>query len=221
MGMTDLTYIERHAPENTPSQPPLSEQPSIHPWADVRKSSLGPWTAVGPRTDVHETTMGAYSYVVNDSDLIYTEVGKFCSIAAHVRVNPGNHPTWRASQHHFQYRAANYQLGEDEATFFDWRRSDKVAIGHDVWIGHGAIILAGVSIGNGSVIGAGAVVSKDVAPYTIVGGVPAKPIRKRFEPDIANALEALAWWNWPHDKVKIALDDFRALDVKQFIDKYS
>ena len=219
--MSDLTYIERHQPEGIPPQPPLSEKPSIHPWADVRTSSLGPWTAVGPRTDVHESTMGAYSYIVNDSDMIYSEIGKFCSIAAHVRINPGNHPTWRASQHHFQYRAANYQLGDDEAGFFDWRRQDKVTIGHDVWIGHGAIILAGVTIGAGSVIGAGAVVSKDVAPYMIVGGVPARPIRRRFEPDIARALTALAWWDWSHDKVKTALDDFRALDVEAFIEKYA
>jgi phosphonate metabolism protein (transferase hexapeptide repeat family) len=218
--MTDLHYIERHAPENTPPQPPLSEQPSIHPWADVRKSSLGPWTAVGPRTDVHETTMGAYSYVVNDSDLIYSEVGKFCSIAAHVRINPGNHPTWRASQHHFQYRAANYRLGEDEAEFFSWRRQHRVTIGHDVWIGHGAIILAGVTIGTGSIVGAGAVVSKDVEPYTIVGGVPAKPIRKRFAPEIADALQALAWWDWPHEKIEETLDDIRALTAESFVQKY-
>ncbi len=218
--MSDLSYIERYAPENMPPQPPLCEKPSIHPWADVRKSSLGPWTAVGARTDVHETEMGAYSYVVNDSSIIYSTIGKFCSIAARVRINPGNHPTWRASQHHFQYRAANYQLGEDEAAFFDWRRNDKVVIGHDVWIGHGAIILAGVTIGHGSVIGAGAVVSKDVAPYTIVGGVPAKPIRRRFTQKTADALQALGWWDWPHEKVKTALDDFRALSAEAFIQKY-
>ncbi|NJO38662.1 MAG: chloramphenicol acetyltransferase, partial [Rhizobiales bacterium] len=153
--MDDLQLIECHQPENTPPQPPLGEAPSLHPWADVRNSWLGPWTAVGPRTEVIETRMGAYSYVVNDSDIIYSEIGKFCSIAAHVRINPGNHPTWRASQHHFQYRASSYGLGEDDAGFFDWRRARKVTIGHDVWIGHGAILLAGVTIGTGSVVGAG------------------------------------------------------------------
>ena len=163
--------------------------------------------------------MGAYSYVVNDSDIIDSEIGNFCSIAAHVRINPGNHPTWRASQHHFQYRAANYQLGEDEAAFFDWRRNDKVVIGHDVWIDHGAIILAGATIGNGSVVGAGPVVSKDVAPYTIVGGVAAKAIRRRFPQKTSEDLQALAWWDWPHEKVKAALDDFRALSADAFIQK--
>jgi phosphonate metabolism protein (transferase hexapeptide repeat family) len=218
--MSDLHYIDRHDPENTPPQPPLGEKPSLHPWACIRNSALGPWTAVGPRSNVSETQMSAYSYVVNDSDIIYSDIGKFCSIAAHVRINPGNHPAWRASQHHFQYRAASYRLGDDEAGFFDWRREQKVSIGHDVWIGHGAIVLAGVRVGNGSVIGAGAVVSKIVEPYSIVAGVPAKPIRRRFETGVANALEALAWWDWPHDTIRVALDDFRTLDVDAFIEKY-
>jgi len=213
----DLMVIARHQAEGMPPQPPLGETPSIHPFATVRDSAFGPWTAVGPRTDVSETTMGAYSYVVNDSDIIYSDIGKFCSIAAHVRINPGNHPTWRASQHHFLYRAASYALGEDEAAFFDWRRQHKVTIGHDVWIGHGAILLAGVTIGTGSVVGAGAVVSKDVDPYTIVGGVPAKRIRKRFTDEIAQALLDLAWWDWPREKLKTTLDDFRKLDINTFI----
>lgn len=218
--MDDLIYIERHEPEGTPPQPPLGETPSIHPFADVRKSRLGPWTMVGPRTHVVETTMGAYSYVVNDSNIIYADIGKFCSIAAHVRINPGNHPTWRASQHHFQYRASSYDLGHDEAGFFNWRREHQVTIGHDVWIGHGTILLAGVTIGNGSVVGAGAVVSKDVDPYTIVAGVPAKPIRRRFETEVADGLAGLSWWDWPHDALQAALDDFRTLGVDAFIEKY-
>lgn len=217
--MDDLTYIEDHELESAP-QPPLGEQPSIHPLAHIRKSAFGPWTMVGPRTIAIETTMGAFSYVVNDSSIIYSDIGKFCSIAAHVRINPGNHPTWRASQHHFQYRASSYGLGEDEVGFFDWRREHGVTIGHDVWIGHGAIILAGVTIGNGSVVGAGAVVSKNVEGYTIVAGVPAKPIRRRFDCDVVEALEALAWWHWPQDKVKDALEDFRHLSVEAFIERY-
>ncbi len=95
---------------------------------------------------------------------------------------------WRASQSHFTYRASAYFPGEeDEHEFFAWRRAHHVTIGNDVWIGHGAIVLAGRSIGDGAVIAGGAVVTKDVAPYTIVGGNPARPIRPRFPAEIADA----------------------------------
>ncbi|MBP0575101.1 antibiotic acetyltransferase, partial [Mycobacterium tuberculosis] len=85
---------------------------------------------------------------------------------------------------------------QNEETFFDWRRDHAVTIGHDVWIGHGAIVLAGRTVGTGAVVGAGAVVTKDVAPYTVVGGTPAKVIRRRFSEEIEDKLMALAWWDW-------------------------
>ena len=134
---------------------------------------------------LHDVTMGDYSYVVNDSQITYTTIGKFCSIAAMTRINPGNHPMQRASQAHFTYRASAYFPGEaDDAEFFAWRRSHRVHIGHDVWIGHGAIVLPGRNIGTGAVIAAGAVVTKDVPAYTIVAGNPARTIRRRFPEDI-------------------------------------
>lgn len=215
-----MIYVDDHPAQGVPAQPSLGEAPSIHPWAHVRTSWLGPWTAVGPRTSMAEVRLDAFSYVVNDSDLIYAEIGKFCSIAAHVRINPGNHPSWRASQHHFVYRARSYELGDDETDFFQWRRSHKVTIGHDVWIGHGAVVLPGVSIGTGAVIGAGAVVSKPVVPYSVVAGVPARKLRDRFTPEIASALLDLAWWDWDHERLREALPDFRALAVEEFLDRY-
>jgi hypothetical protein len=118
---------------------PLGLDPLVHPTASVRESRLGRCTEVGARTSVIESELGDYSYVVNDSDIIYTRIGKFCSIAAQTRINPGNHPMHRTSQSHFTYRSSRYFPGEsDEAAFFDWRRSQPVDIGHDVWIGHGA-----------------------------------------------------------------------------------
>jgi len=216
-----LVFVDHHPAESAPPQPPLGELPSIHPWADVRTSWLGSWTAIGPRSSLTEVRFDAFSYVVNDSDIIYAEIGKFCSIAAAVRINPGNHPTWRASQHHFVYRAHSYGLGEDEADFFEWRRRYQVTIGHDVWIGHGAVILPGVTIGTGAVVGAGAVVSKSVDPYTVVAGVPARRLRGRFAPEIAAALLDLAWWNWDHERLRAALPDFRALSVEAFLARYA
>ncbi len=124
--------------------------------------------------------MDDYSYVVNDSQITYTTIGKFCSIAAMTRINPGNHPMQRATQAHFTYRASAYFPGEsDDAEFFAWRREHHVHIGHDVWIGHGAIILPGRNVGTGAVIAAGAIVTKDVPAYTIVAGNPARPIKRR------------------------------------------
>ncbi|KZE36811.1 chloramphenicol acetyltransferase [Chelatococcus daeguensis] len=199
----------------------LGETPTIHPTASVLRSTLGRYTEVGARTSLVETTLGDYSYIVNDGDVIYTTIGKFCSIAAQVRLNPGNHPMWRASQSHFTYRASAYFEGEkDESGFFDWRRAQPVTLGHDVWIGHGVTVMPGVTIGTGAVVGSGAVVTKDVAPYAIVAGVPARPIRPRFPAAVAERLMALAWWDWSHERLHAALPDFRALPVEAFLEKY-
>jgi phosphonate metabolism protein (transferase hexapeptide repeat family) len=200
---------------------PLGETPLIDPTASVRDSRLGRYTEVGARTSVIETEMGDYSYVVNDSDIIYSAIGKFCSIASHVRINPGNHPMWRVSQAHFSYRSSRYWPdATDDAEFFAWRRAHPVAIGHDVWIGHGAIILPGRSVGTGAVVAAGAVVTRDVPPYTIVAGIPARPVKQRFPADVAERLMTLAWWDFDHARLRQALADIRGLDVEAFLAKY-
>ena len=199
----------------------LSVEPSVDPTAKLHDTRLGAYCEVGPRTILHEVAMDDYSYVVNDAQITYTGIGKFCSIAAMTRINPGNHPMHRASQAHFSYRASAYFPGEsDDAEFFEWRRSRHVEIGHDVWIGHGAIILPGRKIGTGAVVAAGAIVTKDVPAYTIVAGNPARTVKRRFPEHIAERLIDLAWWSWKHDVLRLALPDFRKLAVEDFLTKY-
>ena len=199
----------------------LSLTPAVDPTAKLVDTELGAYTEVGARTILNEVAMGDYSYVVNDGQITYTTIGKFCSIAAMIRINPGNHPMHRATQAHFTYRASAYFPGEsDDADFFAWRREHHCTIGHDVWLGHGAIVLPGRSIGTGSVIAAGAIVTKDVAPYTIVAGNPARPVRRRFSEAVEDGLMDLAWWNWDHEMLRQALPDFRKLPVEDFLSKY-
>jgi phosphonate metabolism protein (transferase hexapeptide repeat family) len=200
----------------------LSTTPLIHPTAEVRNSKLGAYTEVGARTRLLEVVLGDYSYIVNDGEVAYTTFGKFCSIAAMARINPGNHPMARATQSHITYRASAYFPSErDEEEFFAWRRASAVIIGHDVWIGHGAIILPGRSVGTGAVVAAGAVVTKNVEPYAIVAGNPARVIRQRFPAAVARRLEHLAWWDWDHDRLRAALPDFRQLSIEDFLEKYA
>ena len=107
----------------------LSIEPLIDPSAKVQQASLGAYCEVGARTMLLDVAMGDYSYVVNDAQITYTSIGKFCSIAAMTRINPGNHPMQRATQAHFTYRASEYFPGEsDEAEFFEWRKGHHVHI---------------------------------------------------------------------------------------------
>lgn len=198
----------------------LTEVPTIHPEASVTDCDLGVWTEVGKGTMMKSSQMGDYSYITQHCHVVWTTIGKFCSIANAVRINPGNHPTWRAVQHHSVYRAEAYGLGADDADFFAWRKSDWVTIGDDVWIGHGVTVTAGVTIGTGAVVGAGAVVTRDIEPYAVVGGVPARFIKRRFTESQAEALMEIAIWDWPRDRYQAALPDIRALDIDAFIEKY-
>lgn len=199
----------------------LGDKPLIDPTATVTDVVFGRYCEVGAATTLASSNFGDYSYVASHANIINSRIGKFASIAAMTRINPGNHPMERAAQSHFTYRASWYFAGEpDEAEFFAWRSAQPVTIGHDVWIGHGAIVLAGVTVADGAVIAAGAVVSHDVAPYTIVGGVPARPIRRRFLPTVSERLQALGWWDWDHDRLHAALPDFKLLTVEDFLAKY-
>src|ERR1700744_3041952 len=206
-------------PPAAPSKEALGEQPYIHPTCRIRNSRIGAWTALGEDTFLVESSFGDYSYTAGNVQIIYSKVGKYCSIANSVRINPGNHPQWRVTQHHMTYRRVHYGLGEeDDAEFFQWRRDHNCVIGHDVWIGHGAVIMPGVSIGTGAIIGSGAVVTKDIGPYEVAVGVAAKVIKKRFDEPTIERLLASEWWNWDRETLEKNFDDL--LDLEVFLNKY-
>jgi phosphonate metabolism protein (transferase hexapeptide repeat family) len=199
----------------------LSDKPEIHPTAFVRASDLGRYTYVGPRCFIGESVIDDYGYAMGDNQIAHARIGKFVNIATGVRINPSNHPTWRATSHHFTYRSRSYGFSlDDDASIFQWRAGDAVEIGHDVWLGHNSIVMPGVRIGAGAVIGSGAVVTKDVPPYAIVVGMPARVLRFRVDDRTAERLQQLAWWDWPHEQIDAALADFRELSAEQFVDKY-
>ncbi|MBZ9856637.1 antibiotic acetyltransferase [Mesorhizobium sp. CA13] len=196
-------------------------EPRIHPTAELKACKLGRYASIGERVVLREVSVGDFSYFERHAEAIYTSIGKFCSVAANSRINALDHPIERLTQHKVSYRPNEYfrWLGVD-AAFRERRQAKAVSIGHDVWIGHGAVIMPGLTIGNGVVIGANAVVTHDVPPYTIVAGVPAKPLRPRFAADIAARIEALAWWNWPVEKLASAVPDMQAMTIETFLDRW-
>jgi phosphonate metabolism protein (transferase hexapeptide repeat family) len=194
----------------------------IAPTARLRETTLGRRVELADGVYVEYSEIGDFSYLMHATSVADATIGKFTAVAATVRIGAPDHPMKRAVQHRLSYTPEYYwpEQSRDHA-FFAARRATRTGIGDDVWIGHGAVILAGVAIGSGAVIAAGAVVTRDVAPYTVVAGVPARPIRRRFPETIADRLLALAWWDWPEAEIAAAVPDFRDLSVEAFIEKYA
>ena len=205
---------------------PLSARPKIAetviaPDVKLRDVTVGTCCEILGPSYIEYASIGDYSYFGPDCSVADAEIGKFCAIAASVRIGPPNHPMDRPTLHRFTYCAEYYAPGvERDHRFFAQRRADKVIIGNDVWIGHGVTVLPKVRVGDGAILAAGAVVTKDVPPYTIVGGVPAKPIRERLPRDLAARLQRIAWWDWPFELIMQRLADFQSTDIKGFCDRW-
>lgn len=168
----------------------------LYPGASIDGSSrLGKHNVLFYHASLINASLGDHTFVQRDSRICHADIGKFCSIAAGVRVGLGRHPVAFVSTH-----PAFYSPSQPVARTFAREEAfhpiQRTTVGHDVWIGENALILDGVTIGTGAVIGAGAVVTRDVAPYAIVGGVPARVLRPRFDGDTARRLLESAWWEW-------------------------
>ncbi|MGF1445299.1 MAG: chloramphenicol acetyltransferase [Pikeienuella sp.] len=196
-------------------------EPEVQQGCSVENSTLGPYTQLCEGTRLLNSSFGAYSYAERFCDIANAEVGRFVNIASFVRIGATDHPMHLACQHHMLYRSASYwDDAADDAEFFEARAARRTVIGHDVWIGHMAMIKPAVTIGHGAVVAMGSVVTKDVPPYRIVGGNPARPIRDRHTPEIAERLIALAWWEWDHNRLRRALDDLRRLPAAEFLARH-
>ena len=166
--------------------------------------------AVEPRD--FEKNNVLYHYPINRGKLI---IGKFCSIACGAKFifNSANHSLSSLSSYPFPIFFEEWDLDIKDITKA-WDNKGDIVIGNDVWIGYEAVILAGVTIGDGAVIGARAVVTKDIPPYTIVGGVPARPIRKRLSEEITDSLLKIKWWDWPKERIREHISDIQSGNIK-------
>ena len=153
-----------------------------------------------------------YHYPINKDRLI---IGKFCSIACGAKFlfNSANHKMASLSTYTFPLFFEEWGLKKENVAQA-WDQKGDIVIGNDVWIGYEAVILSGVTIGDGAVIGCRAVVTKNVPPYTIVGGVPAKPIRKRFDEETIKELQKIKWWDWPEEKITEKIQAIQAGDLE-------
>lgn len=203
--------------------PRTGDHQTVYLDAVVRNPSItvGPYTMYNdfvrdPREFEHNNVL--YHYPINGDRL---EIGAFCSIACGARFlfTSANHAMGALSTYPFPIFFEEWGLPVEEITTA-WDNRGDIVVGNDVWIGYEAVILSGVRIGDGAVIGARAVVTRDVAPYTIVGGVPARPIRKRFDPKMIAALEEHPWWSLPREQIKALLPAIRRGDGAAYLERW-
>lgn len=178
-----------------------------------KTSKLGKYSIVFKNTVFINSTLGVYSYIQKNSEIVNTKIDKFCSIASNVTIGLGNHPTNLVSTNPTFYdntQPLMFSFAKDKEYE---SLSEVTIIESDVWIGQNVMIKSGVTVGVGAVIGAGSVVTKDVEPYSVVGGVPAKHIKYRFEKDIREGLLSSKWWDFDEEKLAVLASYFNQPEI--------
>lgn len=183
----------------------------------VLKNNIGYQCYIGKDVSIYkkEASIGDYTYI-NSGKIFYGKIGKFCSIGYHVCIGSGEHFLDRVSTF-----PVKRKIGITADELADFPEQKAAIIENDVWIGNNVIIKQGVKVGNGAVLASGAVVTKDVEPYSIVGGVPAKLIRFRFNREVIDKLERVRWWDWNPTVLKEAVAHNRFDDVEAFLKQYA
>ena len=194
----------------------LGENVTIGDYSRVFNSNFAEHVALQRNAMVYSTDLGRYTYTGKNFTSWYSKIGAFCSISWNVSIGGANHDYNRVTTHSFLY-SKDFGLFDDEPGYD--RFTDECIIGNDVWIAANACICRGVTVGDGAVIAAGAVVTHDVEPYTIVGGVPAKPIKKRFSDEIIDILKKSKWWELPVDIIKENFDLFNSNPTVEIANK--
>jgi acetyltransferase-like isoleucine patch superfamily enzyme len=165
----------------------------------IRNSEIHKTSKVESGSNILNVSMGRHSFCGYDCEIVNAEIGSFCSIANNVKIGGGEHPyNWVSTSPVFYKGRDSVKM---KYSIFERESHKRTIIGHDVWIAEGCLIKQGVSIGHGAIVGMGSVVTKDVPAYSIVGGVPAKIIKKRFDDDVIESLLKIEWWNFEDAKL--------------------
>lgn len=188
-----------------------------------KKTVLEGQNLIHKNVDIRSSKIGFSTYICQSSALYNCKIGSFCSIAANVHIQPSTHPTTFVSTFPgFFNTVNNLPFGKGNTQFNELIKCDSgfyAEIGNDVWIGENVTLKGGIKVGDGAIIGMNALVTKDVPPYAIVGGNPAKIIKYRFDDKIIKKLLSIKWWDWTPEVIKERREDF--IDINYFVDKYS
>ena len=174
---------------------------SIGDFSKVINSSLDDNVRIDRNNHIDSSIIGRFTYTGRNTVILHSNIGAFTSISWNVSIGGANHDYNRMTQHSFLYNSDNFLVPESESPAYD-RFSNDITIGHDVWIAAGVVITRGITIGHGAVIGANSVVTKDIPPYAIAAGIPAKILKYRFDDNIIDKLLKLEWWLWPQEKIR-------------------